>query len=554
MSKTDARENNAQRLWTSWLLLGIIILFVVFVRVRLSDFPLERDEGEYAYMGQLILQNIPPYSEAYNMKFPGTYLMYAGIMALFGQTIEGVHIGLMIVNCLTILLVFLLSRKIVSESAALAASATYAMLSLSPSVLGFAGHATHFVILPALGGILLLLHALKKEKLPLYFFSGILLGLSFIMKQPGIFFVLFGATYILWQRVYSNLSGLQANKLAGLRAKWLTTLPAYQISVFSLGAVLPFLVIIIWLYTVGVFDKFWFWTIKYTGKYGAQIPFSDAFAIFKNSFSSVIDGFFLLWCLSAGGFIAAFFHRTMKINRAFIILFTAFSFLTVCPGFYFREHYFVTFLPAVAILIGIFFDYVESRILYFKPSHVKLVCIGLFAIAMSVGLFHQRGYLFQESPATLCRSIYGGNPFPESIEIAKFIESRSSKDDKVAVLGSEPQIYFYSGRHSAAGYIYMYGLMEIHDYSLKMQQEMISEIEAARPKFIVFVPIDTSWLVRPESEKYIFRWLDEYIRKNYVLVGVTDIVAPEKTVYKWYDDARQYTIQSPYYMLIFEKI
>ena len=32
------------------------MLFVIIVRIRLLDFPLERDEGEYAYMGQLILQ------------------------------------------------------------------------------------------------------------------------------------------------------------------------------------------------------------------------------------------------------------------------------------------------------------------------------------------------------------------------------------------------------------------------------------------------------------------------------------------------------------------
>ena len=94
-----------------WLFLVLIILFVVFVRIRLLEIPLERDEGEYAYMGQLILQGIPPYGEAYNMKFPGTYLMYAVIMAIFGQTIEGIHIGLIIVNCAAIVLMYLLGPE-----------------------------------------------------------------------------------------------------------------------------------------------------------------------------------------------------------------------------------------------------------------------------------------------------------------------------------------------------------------------------------------------------------------------------------------------------------
>ena len=51
--------------------------------------PLERDEGEYAYAGQLILQGIPPYELAWNMKFPGVYVAYAALMSVFGQIAGG---------------------------------------------------------------------------------------------------------------------------------------------------------------------------------------------------------------------------------------------------------------------------------------------------------------------------------------------------------------------------------------------------------------------------------------------------------------------------------
>ncbi len=68
-----------------WVFLGLILLFVVVVRTRLLGFPLERDEGEYAYLGQLIRHGIPPYSIAYSMKLPGAYFMYALIMSLFGR-------------------------------------------------------------------------------------------------------------------------------------------------------------------------------------------------------------------------------------------------------------------------------------------------------------------------------------------------------------------------------------------------------------------------------------------------------------------------------------
>ena len=40
--------------WAIWVALIFILGFAAFVRLRLLDFPLERDEGEYAYTGQLM--------------------------------------------------------------------------------------------------------------------------------------------------------------------------------------------------------------------------------------------------------------------------------------------------------------------------------------------------------------------------------------------------------------------------------------------------------------------------------------------------------------------
>src|SRR5690242_21560976 len=98
-----------------WLILGLTILLILAIRVRLRDMPLERDEGEYAYAGQLLLQGVPPYKEAYNMKLPGTYVAYAVIMALFGQTPTGIHLGVAVGNALSIILVFLLGRKLLDN-------------------------------------------------------------------------------------------------------------------------------------------------------------------------------------------------------------------------------------------------------------------------------------------------------------------------------------------------------------------------------------------------------------------------------------------------------
>jgi len=542
MNRGKPDESAARGLLIGWIFLGIVILFIVFVRVRLLEVPLERDEGEYAYMGKLLLDGVPPYGTAYNMKFPGVYLAYALIMAIFGQTIRGIHMGLLIVNCATVLLIFFLCKRIVNDLAAFIASGAYAILSLSASVLGFAAHATHFVALAAVAGSYFLLNAMEKNKTYHYALSGFLFGIAFLMKQPGIFFIGFGVSFLAIRFFSSGNSLSQKERVLHL-------------SSFLAASLLPLFVSALWLLTAGVFDKFWFWTVQYAAKYGTQIPLAEALEYFKYGLRSVTNGFWLLWIVSALGLLVTVFHNSIRDSRLFIVLFIIFSFLSICPGFYFREHYFITLLPAVSIAIGIFFNYLATKLMAFlKTPQSRLIGIGAFVALALVGINDQKAYLLTDDPVTISNNIYGDNPFDESIEIARFLNARCSPTDTIAVFGSEPQIYFYANNGSATGYIYTYGLMELHSLSLSMQTEMIREIESAKPRFIVDVHISTSWGVRPESEMYIFGWMNEFLKKHYTLVGVVDVNTPGPTVYKWFDEIKSYKIQLPSYVLIYERV
>ena len=244
--KTDIEEKIVRFAW--WGLAIIVLSVTVAIRIRLLGIPLERDEGEYAYAGQLMLQGIPPYKLAYNMKFPGTYAAYALIMSIFGQTTAGIHLGLLVVNVATIALIFFLGRLLVNYTAGIAAAASYAVLSVSPSILGFAGHATHFVMLPVLGGALLLLHESSRQRLGRLFASGLIFGLSLLMKQPAVFFVVFAAIYLVCNDVQRRFT---------LKRILLRSL------IFSAGVILPFGIALLLLWRAGVFDKFWFWAIEY---------------------------------------------------------------------------------------------------------------------------------------------------------------------------------------------------------------------------------------------------------------------------------------------------
>ncbi len=168
----SAKRQIRERRWAG-LLLIMLLVFVAAVRWRLLDVPLERDEGEYAYAGQLLLQAVLPYEQVYNMKLPGIYGAYAVVLALFGQTAWGIHLGLLLINAGTVVVLFLLTRRLADPVAAVIAAGTFAVASLAPSVHGIYANAEHFVLLPALGGLLVLLHAVDSPRRGLTFWSGL---------------------------------------------------------------------------------------------------------------------------------------------------------------------------------------------------------------------------------------------------------------------------------------------------------------------------------------------------------------------------------------------
>jgi hypothetical protein len=95
--------------------------------------------------------------------------------------------------------------------------------------------------------------------------------------------------------------------------------------------------------------------------------------------------------------------------------------------------------------------------------------------------------------------------------------------------------------------------METHQYALKMQKEMIAEIESARPKFLIFVKVSTSWLVRPNSDQSIIQWFGQYSRDNYRQVGIIDMISSGQTVYRWDKETTGYSPRSKLFVMVFER-
>jgi hypothetical protein len=519
-------------------LLACMLLFAA-IRFKERAMPLERDEGEYAYMGQLLLQGIPPYKIAANMKLPGTYAAYAAIMAAFGQSTTGIHLGMIVVTSLCALLIFLIGKYLWTPLAGSVAGCAYLLLAIRPAVLGNVAHATHFVMLAALAGILLLLYALgcritdrqttdreatdrkpvDRKQTGLLFASGLAFGLAFLMKQPGILFGIFGGFYWLWRE---NKSGFSFRNLA------------VRGGMLAAGMVLPYALTCLWLLHAGVFGDFWFWTWTYARTYGAMETWTDSW----NDYLKVILPWafrpFALWELALLGMVAPFWNRMARAHGGFLAGFLLTSCVAVVPGLYFRPHYFILVLPAGALCIGVALECLQQEARKRWNGRLDFLPLTYLIIVYLLAVRGQWRDYFHLGPNDLSEKIYVAG-FVQAVSVADFIQAHSTPKDEIGIFGSEPEICFYARRRCATSFLYIYPLLEDQPFAEDMQTQMKQEFQARRPRFVVVIDDWSSWNWQPtlEENRPFLNWAWDFAHQGYELVDQETIPANANVVCLW---------------------
>jgi hypothetical protein len=86
-----------------------------------------------------------------------------------------------------------------------------------------------------------------------------------------------------------------------------------------------------------------------------------------------------------------------------------------------------------------------------------------------------------------------------------------------------------------------------------MQQDMIAQLERARPRFLVLVNVDMSWSRRPGSSLEILDWAARTVDADYRQIGLVEIPpdAPSRSV--WGDGASSAAPHTKSFVAIFER-
>lgn len=492
--------------------LAVVILLVILIRSKFVNIPFERDEGAYSLNGRSLLEGKIPYKDFYEQKFPGVFYFYAFMVSVFGATVKGMHIGFIFLNIASLLLLFFAARKLFSPFAGLITATTFAIVSITPTLSGFTIQSEHGVAFFSCLGIFLYAVAREKQRWYWYLIMGLAFGAAFMVKTTGLFMMGWGGIILLTDFFFSKE---RVFKDLVIRVTW------YGIGAFFVIGIL-FLII----YMKGAFKDMIYFVYDIPKYYVNRISREEGMKYFEYSRDAVVANYKFLWIHGMLALALCFIKSIDWKTRFFVFTLAFMSFLTIVPGYYFYGHYWIQTLPGLAMLSGItyycFTLLLKDRFKVTSPG-LKYIYLGVFAVFVCMHLSKQKSYYFHPNYDLILRQVYGNNPFPETMQIANYLNQIAKPEDQVAVFGSEPQLYIYMNKKCPTRHIFFSTLVASIPEHKQFQREFVAEIEKEKPKYFVFYRHAVSLLVQANTDQYVFEWANKYLTENYKVIGVVDM-------------------------------
>lgn len=543
-TRISGKFNITQEEKVAYGILALLILLVVTIRSKFLDIPFERDEGAYSYYGKLLLEGKIPYKDFYEQKFPGIFYFFAAIVSIFGDTVKGMHTGFMYVNIITMIFLFMASKRMFSSLAGIITAATFAIVSMCPNLSGYTVQGEHAVAFFVSIGIFLYTYTLSHPGWKSFLAMGLAMGCAFMTKTSGMFLVLWGGFVIISDFTFSG------NKKKPIKELLINA------SIYSLGVfiVIGFTFMLIML--KGSFNEMLFWTYEIPKKYVNKIPWSDGKKYFEYMYTAITAEYKFFW-MHALLALGAFLLKNVSWRQKFFgLTLLFFSGITIVPGYYFYGHYWIQILPGLSILAGMTFfvinDLVKNR-LNLKFKALPYVYVALFMVMSMAHLSKMKDYYFHPNYERILRTVYGNNPFPEAMGIANWLNANTKPEDGLVVMGSEPELYFYTKKKCPSRHAYFAAIVDNVPEHKQWQREFVSDVEKAKPKYFIFFNHQISLFVQPNTDQYVFEWYNKYITANYNLIGLVDMVDGYTSTYVWREQLNTYQPQAQNRVYIYER-
>ena len=484
-----------------WVILGLTLAIVLYARFSLLGMPLERDEGGFAYIGQHLFGDQLLYSDLLDNKLPGLYFLYWIFNQLPGGYEKSIHLCLLLMHAGTLGLFFMWTRKAFNFPVASMATSLFAVSAIMPGVLGFAAHATQLIMLPVMGALLLIWnfnqHPDNKRLLNLVW-AGLLLGFSFTVKQPAIVFIVFA------------ISALMLSKGSLVQ----NTGRAF---VLGFSSLLPFGAIAGYFYLQGRFDDFWLWT--YTMPTVQTAGTGDYMFYLEKTIPRVVGNHWLFWGLGLSSLLVVPFSNFSKSARFWAIGLLLFSILSAAIGLAFMPHYFVPMVPWLALGIAVSLFWVANK---FAPGNTLAEAVPCILLIL-MPIFMNSDYFLNPNFPKIVEQCYPWNGFSEAKAVAKELKKRLKPGERIAVLGSEPEINYYTNTELCSPHLYMYPVVREHKLKSQFQKDYLQDLFGCNAAYVVLTASESSWTSGFAETPFFKRDIFPKITERYDLIGRANI-------------------------------
>jgi len=459
-----------------WFLL-IAIVFIVLQHIHyFSELYYDCDIPIYAYSSLNILNGEGWFHGIWHGKPPGINFIIISAFKLFGQSFKSIYLVALIFNLSSLVLIYLLAKLLLSKETKL-----YFLLPVF-FILFFAAEPfraysanTEIFLLPfEIAGILFL-------GLNRYLLSGLFLGLGFLIRQTEIYAFVAGFSFIV---------------AAGILDK--TTLKAIikNLLGFIVAFILPLLLISLWFFNKGAFDKFFkqvfLFNVQGLGEYLTVVRKKELLLTAKIFWVKFNFEIILFGLLSLIATICTIFKRS-KARILITLWFLITSLGLLISAVY--SHHFIQLMPAAATISLLGFSDIFENIkkLFTKKAYLRNIFISILITLLFASFIR-----LTVSLVARMRFTYSPYLVKDRLSAAAYIKEHTSAQDKIFVWdgADAAAIYFWSKRKPVSldyvKYIFLpselrqYLILAKVDYRLK-QKKLLWELRNNMPKYIVVV-------------------------------------------------------------------
>lgn len=462
LSSFFSLRNSLLALWV--LLLAVMVLSQANPGISVPG----RDYGIFSYIGQQITLGKLPYKDAWDHKPPGIF--YVNALGLWLG--HGFRWGIWAMEFIAVAVSIWLSYYLLKI--------TWGFL---PALLGTAAW-VYGLFVTLEGG-----NRTEEFPLPLHFLA-ILIFLKLI-KDPGERFIGFilGLTFSFSFLFKANNAMVETAVIATLFLVWLfkrefrTIL--LQAIFIGLGVLLPILIVSVYFWSQGIFKEMFDGSITYNLVYSGT-KLGDDFIL-----QTGIKNLGAVGWIAMIGYLFVILH-SMKQWRAgeqvsalylFLLLGCPFALAVTDPAHRTYPHYFINWLPYIALLTGVFIYTIQDFLRLEKVLHSisEPVYLGL-ALAIALAVFGVTGLAVKNKDAF--RNLFNRTSIERNSVVAVYAREHTRPDEQVLFWGGFPGENFMAHRSSPTAYI-TYPLLLDADLSVEYSDQFLQDLIDHPPALIV---------------------------------------------------------------------